>query len=72
MSYYAGAWKIKASDKYKGWVDCTYSNFVDAGTFIPFFLVIRTSKENAESMVPSLRNLVAGKQFKKIYEQGLP
>ena len=61
MKYYGGSWKIKASDKYPGWVDCTYSNFVNAGWYIPYFKVKATSKENAEAMVPSLRKLVAGK-----------
>jgi ribosome-associated toxin RatA of RatAB toxin-antitoxin module len=61
MKYYGGGWKIKASDQFPGWVDCTYSNFVDAGWFLPFALVKRTSRENAEAMVPSLRNLIAGK-----------
>jgi uncharacterized membrane protein len=60
MKYYGGSWKIKASDKYPGWVDCTYSNFVDAGWFLPFAVVKRTSRENAQAMVPSLRKLVAG------------
>ncbi len=59
MRYYGGGWKIKASDKYPGWVDCTYSNFVDP-KWIPLFLVKRTGRENAEAMVPSLRKLVAG------------
>lgn len=61
LSYYAGSWELKASDKYPGWVDCTYTNFVDAGRWVPYFIVKGTSKDNAESMVPSLRKLVAGK-----------
>jgi hypothetical protein len=61
MDYYGGSWKIMASEKYPGWVDCTYSNFVNAGWYIPYFKVISTSKENAQSMVPSLRKMVAGK-----------
>lgn len=61
MKYYGGSWKIIASDKFPGWVDCTYSNFVNAGWYIPYFKVKATSKENAEAMVPSLRKLVAGK-----------
>ncbi len=61
MDYYGGSWKLMASEKYPGWVDCTYSNFVNAGWYIPYFKVISTSKENAQSMVPSLRKMVAGK-----------
>ncbi|KQC11064.1 MAG: hypothetical protein APR62_10695 [Smithella sp. SDB] len=60
MNYYGGSWKLISSEKYPGWVDCTYSNFVDVGSLIPYFLVISTSKENAEAMVPSLRKMVAG------------
>lgn len=60
MDYYGGSWKLVASEKYPGWVDCTYSNFVNAGWYIPYFKVISTSKENAQAMVPSLRKMVAG------------
>jgi hypothetical protein len=60
MNYYGGSWKLIASDKYPGWVDCTYSNFIDAGSLIPYFLVISHSKENAQDMVPTLRKMVAG------------
>jgi len=61
MDYYGGSWKLMASEKYPGWVDCTYSNFVNAGWYIPYFKVISTSRENAQSMVPSLRKMAAGK-----------
>lgn len=61
MKYYGGSWKIKASETYAGWVDCTYSNFVNVGWYLPYAVVKKTSKQNAESMVPSLRKLVAGK-----------
>lgn len=60
MDYYGGSWKLIASEKYPGWVDCTYSNFVNAGWYIPYFKVISTSKENAQAMVPTLRKMVAG------------
>ncbi|MDY6934870.1 MAG: SRPBCC family protein [Spirochaetota bacterium] len=58
MKYYAGGWNIKSSQKYSGWVEVQYSNFINAGTFIPYFLVKRNSKKNAEVMVHRLREFV--------------
>ncbi|GAB4295343.1 MAG: hypothetical protein Kow0090_10220 [Myxococcota bacterium] len=62
FKYYGGSWQLKASEKYPGWVECRYSNFIDAGALIPYFIVKKTSKGNAEAMAPALRKLVSGSQ----------
>ena len=59
MKYYAGSWQLRQSMKYSGWVECRYSNFIDAGALIPYFLVKKSSKKNAEAMAPKLRKLVS-------------
>ncbi len=62
LQYYGGSWKLKASKEYPGWVDCIYTNFINAAWYVPYWKVKSTSKDNAEAMVPTLRNMVAGKK----------
>ena len=59
LKYYAGSWQLRQSEKYPGWVECRYSNFIDAGTLIPYFIVKKSSRKNADAMVPKLRKLVS-------------
>lgn len=59
LKYYAGSWQLRQSMKYPGWVECRYANFIDAGTLIPYFIVKKTSRKNADAMMPKLRKLVS-------------
>ena len=62
FNYYGGSWNIKTYKKYPGWVEVRYSNFINAGMFIPYFIVRSKGKSNAKAMAPTLRKLVAQSQ----------
>lgn len=62
LNYYGGGWKLSASKKYPGWVDCTYENFINAAWYIPYWRIKGAGRENIRSMIITLRDMVAGKK----------